>query len=261
MENLFKVNWCNSVMKAIILSAGEGTRIRKINHEVPKVLIPIIHKPMILWNIELLKEYGIIDIAINTHYMATQIKEYLDNGKRYGVNILYSYEKELLGTAGALKNFKDFFNDTFVVLYGDVISKINLKELIKFHKKNNAIGTLVVHKTDHPEDSDIVCVDKNNKIINTFHKSGKGGFGTLGNAAMYILEPEVLNYIDSTPCDFFKDIFPQILKDGKKLMAYDTKEFIKDAGTPNRIIEVEEKLKKIITGEKLRESQNLIDDE
>jgi len=243
-------------MKAIILSAGKGTRIQEINHEIPKVLIPVANKPMLLWNIELLKKHGITDIAINTHYMASQIKEYLDNGEKYGVNIIYSYEEELLGTAGALKNFKDFFDDTFIVLYGDIISKVDLKKLIEFHKQNNAAGTLVVHKTDHPEDSDIVHIDENNQIVNTIHKPGNNDFGTLGNAAMYILEPEVLHYINSEPCDFFKDVFPKMLKDGKKLMAYDTEEFIKDAGTPKRIAEVEKILK-----EGLQESKELVNNE
>ena len=248
-------------MNAIILSAGKGTRIREINSETPKVLIPIAHKPMLLWNIELLKEYGITDIAINTHHMADQIKEYLGDGKEYGVNIIYSYEKELLGTAGALNSFKDFFDDTFFVLYGDVISRINLERLKEFHEKNNAIGTLVVHETDHSEDSDIVCIDKDNRIISTLHKPGSNNFGTLGSAAMYILEPEILNYINPTPCDFFKDVFPRILENGEKVMAYNTDEFIRDAGTPNRIVEVENFLKKVIINEKLCKSQDLVNDE
>lgn len=230
-------------MKAIILAAGKGERMRSINSEIPKVLIPILKKPMLVWNIELLKKHNINEIAINTHHKPEKIREYLGDGNRFGVNIRYSYEEELLGTAGALNNFKDFFDDTFIVLYGDVISLIDLSKLIHFHKENNADATLVVHETDHPEDSDIIRLDSESKIINLYHKPGGWDYGNLGSAALYVLEPEVLNHISEGVSDFIEHVFPNMIFKGKNILGYNTNEFIKDAGTPKRLDEIQQYLK------------------
>lgn len=235
-------------MKAIILSAGKGTRLKKIRKDIPKVLMPIWGKPMIEWNIDLLKDYGINRIAINTHHLGNQITKRLGDGSRLGVEIRYSYEKELLGTAGSLINFKDFLNETFVVIYGDVISKLNLEKLMEYHRERKSKATLVVHNSDHPEDSDIVEVLKDWRIKKLHHKPGNIKYGTLGSAALYICEPEVINYVtkNTLPCDFIKDIFPKMLKDNQRLYAYMTEEFIKDAGTPKRLKEVKNHLREYL---------------
>lgn len=232
-------------MRAIILSAGKGERIREINDEVPKVLIPLLEKPMLVWNIELLKNHGIHDIAINTHHLAHKIKDYLGNGNKFGVNIRYSYEEELLGTSGALNNFKDFFDDTFIVIYGDVISQIDLSKLIHFHKEHNASATLVVHESDHPEDSDIVQLNDEEKITRLVHKPGSTEFGNIGNAALFVIEPKIFHYLEEGKSDFIKDVFPKMLDKGEKLVGYNTEEFIKDAGTPKRLDQVQQYLKEL----------------
>lgn len=231
-------------MKAIILSAGKGLRVRELNQEVPKVLLEIMGKPLIVWNIELLKKHGIRDIAVNTHYLANRIKDYLKDGSKFGVKITYSYEKELLGTAGALNNFREFFDGSFVVIYGDVISQIDLGKLIEFHKNKNASATLVVHKTDHPEDSDVVQINKDKRVIKLIHKPINKGFGVLGNAALYVLEQRVFDYLpECGRSDFVKDIFKKMLEKREIIYGYKTAEFIKDAGTPDRIKKVEQYLK------------------
>lgn len=233
-------------MKAIILSAGKGTRMQGFNNDLPKVLLPILDKPMILWNIELLKKHGIKDIAINTHYLANKLKEYLGDGSKFGINIKYSFEVELLGTSGALNNFREFLTETFLVVYGDVISTMDLGKLLKFHKDKKASAALVVRKTDHPLDSDIVQLDKNYRIVGVYHKPGNLDFGDIGNAAWYVLEPEVLDYIPHGKSDFIKDIFPKMISDQKKLYGYMTTEFIKDAGTPERLMQVQSYLKNLL---------------
>ncbi|MBI2449862.1 nucleotidyltransferase family protein [Candidatus Pacearchaeota archaeon] len=233
-------------MRAIILSAGKGMRMQDFNNDLPKVLLPILNKPMLLWNIELLKKYGITDIAINTHYLAEKIKEYLEDGRKFGVNIKYSYESELLGTSGALNNFREFFTNTFLVVYGDVLSNMDLSRLIKFHNDKKASATLVVRKTDHPLDSDIVQLDKNDGVVGVYHKPGTLDFGDIGNAAWYILEPDVFNYITPGHSDFIKDVFPRMIADKKIVYGYMTTEFIKDAGTPERLMQVQKFLKEIL---------------
>lgn len=232
-------------MKAIILSAGEGTRIRAVNQEIPKVLIEVCGKPMLKWNIDLLKKFGVTDIAINTHFMSDKIKDYLGDGSEFGVNIKYSYEPELLGTSGSLNNFRDFFDEPFFVIYGDIISTMNLEKVIEFHKNNNCAATLVVHKSSHPEDSDIVQMDEDGRITRLVHKPGDLKFGDMGNAAMYIVEPKIFEYLDEGKSDFVKDVFPKMIENGERIYGYDTQEFLKDAGTPERLTEVEKHLNKM----------------
>lgn len=231
------------IKKAIILSAGKGERMREVNNEIPKILLEVAGKPMIVWNIELLKKHGIEEIAINTHYLSEQVKEYLGDGTKFGVKIEYSYEDELLGTSGALNNFKDFFDGPFVVIYGDVITEMNLSKMMGFHRAKNSSATLVVHKSDHPEDSDIAQIDENAKIVKLIHKPGNRDFGDLGSAALYIVEKKVFDYLPDGKSDFIKDVFSKMLEANEPLYGYDTDEFIKDAGTPDRIKQVEEYLK------------------
>ena len=122
-------------MKAIVLAAGKGERLKPLTNHVPKVMLLIANKPILQYHIEQLKKAGITDIAINLHHMPEKIKEYFGDGTRFGVNINYSYEENLLGTAGAVKKLKGFFDKTFVVVYGDIFSELNLKKLIDFHKQ------------------------------------------------------------------------------------------------------------------------------
>jgi NDP-sugar pyrophosphorylase family protein len=222
-------------MKAIILSAGLGTRIRPLTDDIPKVMLPINGKPLLEHHISLLKRYGITDIAINLHYLPEKITGYFKEGNNFGVKITYSYEKELLGTSGAVKKLADFLNETFVVIYGDVAIDMNLGNLIKFHKKNNAAVTLVIHESDHPQDSDIIEVNKKSEILQLWKKPHQiMPKSNLTNAALYILEPKILTFIPKGQSDFIKDIFPNLIKKGVKLMGYNTKEFIKDMGTLER---------------------------
>jgi mannose-1-phosphate guanylyltransferase / phosphomannomutase len=232
-------------MKAIILSGGKGTRMKKINNKIPKVLLKIGGKSMIEWNIEFLKRYGVNNLLITTHYRSNMIKKSIGNGDNWKMNINYYIEEKPLGTSGALYNLKDYFNETFLVLYGDVISNINLNELIKFHKRKKASVTLVIHKTDHPEDSDIVQIKKNKQVNKLIHKPGNNNFGNLGNAAMYVLEPKVFKYLPKGKSDFIKDIFPKMIENKEKVFGYETNEFIKDLGTPRRFIEVQQYLNNI----------------
>jgi len=121
-------------MKAIILAAGHGTRLRPLTDRLPKVMLPLNDKPLIYYQIKWLKNNGIREIAINLHHLPMKIKEYLDKND-FGVKITYSYEKNIMGTAGAVKKLQQFFgNDPFLIFYGDNVTDLNLKKLISFHE-------------------------------------------------------------------------------------------------------------------------------
>lgn len=132
--------------KAVIVAGGRGERLRPLTNDVPKPMIEIVGKPLLQYQIEWLKFYGIKDILITTCYLPEKIQEYFGDGKKFGVNIRYFTENEPLGTSGALKENIDFLNESFVVLYGDIITNLSLISLIDFHKKNNALGTIVLHE-------------------------------------------------------------------------------------------------------------------
>ncbi|MEM2956386.1 MAG: nucleotidyltransferase family protein [Candidatus Pacearchaeota archaeon] len=234
-------------IKAIILAAGIGSRMAEMTKDTPKVMLRLNEKPIIQYQIEMLKNYGVKEVCINLHYMPEKIKEFLGNGEKFGIKIHYSYEPELLGTSGALLAFKKILTEDFFVIYGDVIGKVDLKRFYDFHKKNKADATLIVHESTHPEDSDIIQV-KENRIIKLIHKPGNRNFGTLGNAAWYILSPIVFDFIPEGKSDFVRDVFPKMLEKGLRLYAYNTNEFISDVGTPERFKKVQDLYERIRLG-------------
>ncbi len=200
-------------MKALILGAGKGTRLGYLTQDIPKVMVPINSIPCILYAIENLKKFNILDIAINTHHLPDKIKDYFGDGSNYGVKIKYSFETELLGSSGALNNFRDFFNETFLVYYGDVIAYFDIGNLIKVHKKNNSKFTLVVDKKRDPYKKGIIQFNKENKVINFIEKPDVLPSGEIAiNSGLYIIEPEILKEIPNGFNDFGNDLIPKLFK-------------------------------------------------
>ena len=227
-------------MKAVILCAGEGERLRPLTLTTPKPLLPIGNKPLIEHTIEWLARYGIHDLFINLHYLGETIEARLGDGGKHGAHITYSHEEELQGTAGALRAFADLIDEPFVVVYGDILTLFDLGKLEAFHRAHGAIGTLVVQRTDRPHDCDIVEVDVNFKVIGLHHAPGDFSHGNLGNAALYLLEPEILSFLPPQgPADFVVDLFPQALAEGKALYAYESDEELLDIGTHARYEEAQ----------------------
>ncbi|HJX50276.1 MAG TPA: nucleotidyltransferase family protein, partial [Candidatus Nanoarchaeia archaeon] len=193
-------------MKAIILCAGKGERLKPLTSNIPKPMIPINGKPLLEYLILLCKKYGIRDIAINTSYLPEKIKEYFGDGSKFGVDIRYSFEQELLGAAGALNNFRDFLDSSepFIVLYGDNITDVNLDKMIKFHKEKKALATLFLHKQEMADEKTTpgaVVFDAENRITNIIENPNKKQIEflknipdnrKLTNSGIYILNPEVL---------------------------------------------------------------------
>lgn len=221
--------------KAVILCAGEGTRLRPLTERCPKVMLPIAGKPVLEHHLALFKRHGVVEIYINLHHLPEQIVSYFQDGRRFGVRITYSYEEELRGTAGALRGFRDRLNETFAVHYGDVMSELDITKMLAFHKGKGSVATLVVHPTNRPHDSDIVVLDASGRVTAVYHKPGSAKYGNLGNAAFYILEPKVLEYLPQEgTSDFIQDIFPQMIKDGEPLYGYLTDDYLEDMGTLER---------------------------
>jgi NDP-sugar pyrophosphorylase family protein len=206
-------------------------------------MVEINGKPILEHNILLLKRYGITDIYINLHHQPDVIREHFGNGKKYGVNIKYSYEETLLGTAGAVRKIADEYWDRkecFILLYGDNLYEYDLREIINFHMKKKGIVTVAVYEKDNVSQSGIVVLDKDNKILKFIEKpKPEEAVSNLVNTGIYILEPDVLAYIPpGKTLDFGKDVFPELIEKGEdifgvmikgKLIAIDTPELLKEA--------------------------------
>jgi len=225
---------------ALIIAGGKGTRLGL--SDLPKPMAPLMGMPLLEHQIRLLASQGITDIYILSGFLAEKIIDYFGDGQAWKVSIKHIVEKQALGTAGAIKQVEKEIKDDFLVLYGDVYLDLDLKALIAFHRKNQAEVSLVVHPNDHPQDSDLVSLDAQGRISAFHSKPHAPGsyYRNLVNAALYMCSPCIFSYIpEGLSRDFGKDIFPAMLEDKRILYAYNTSEYLKDMGTPERLHSVE----------------------
>jgi mannose-1-phosphate guanylyltransferase len=213
-------------MRVLLLAAGEGARLRPLTEKLPKPMIPIGGKPILEHNVESLACHGIHEIAINLHHCPDVVMNHFGNGSRFDVNITYSYEPELLGTAGAAKKLEYYFQETFLVIYGDNLIDCDLKRLFSFHDEHSGMVTIVLHHRDDVSNSGVVSIDAQDRVTRFVEKPKIDQISSHWvNAGILVLEPEVLQYIPpGIPSDFGKEILPYLLKEGKKLYGYRLKE-------------------------------------
>ena len=232
---------------AVIQAGGKGTRLRELTGDlVPKPLLKLNGKPMIEWQMECLKRYGITEFVFIIGHLGEKIQEYFQDGKAWGVQISYVQETEPLGSAGALFYLKDRLQErNFLLIFGDVMFDIELNRMLQFHEEKNALATLLVHPNSHPQDSDLVVLDTDGRVIGFDSKNNIRDywFDNCVNAGIYVVSGTLLEQI-KTPIktDLEKDIiFPLIKSD--KIYGYRTPEYVKDAGTVERFKKVEEEQK------------------
>jgi histidinol-phosphate phosphatase family protein len=226
------------VKQVVILAGGMGKRLRARLGDLPKPMIPIGGRPLLEHQIELSKQHGFTDIKIFACYRADLIEKHFGDGSRLGVNISYVIEDEPLGTAGAVLAALDRLADTFLVLYGDVMVNVDLGRIWEAHLRGEADVTLLVHPNDHPFDSDLVEVDPEGWITGLYNRphSSDRWYQNLVSAGLYIVRKASLRSFSSGPgmFDFGKDLFPTMMRQGAKLLGYNSQEYIKDIGTPER---------------------------
>lgn len=226
-------------MKCVIMAGGKGSRISSIANEIPKPMIKISGKPVLENSIEVLKKQGIVDIIITVGHLGKIIMDYFGDGSRLGVNISYYYEKELLGNAGALFRIKDELNDDFLLINGDIIFDIDINKMIMYHKKQGGLATILVHPNNHPFDSGIIICDKTNVVRKWLTKEEPKPefYRNRTNAGMHILSPKLLNNMSKEKVDLDRDILRPLANTGE-LIAYESTEYVKDMGTPERYFSV-----------------------
>lgn len=222
-------------MKAMILAAGKGTRVRPITHTIPKPLIPILQKPVMEFLLELLRKHGFDQVVVNVSHLANEIESYFRDGQRFGVEIAYSFEGSIiegelvgkaLGSAGGMRKIQDFypfFDDTFVVLCGDALIDLDLSAAVKKHKEKGAIATIVTKSVPREQVSSygVVVTDESDRIKSFQEKpSVEEALSTNINTGIYIFEPEVLDYIPSgQEYDIGGDLFPKLVAMGAPFYA------------------------------------------
>ena len=222
-------------MKAMILAAGKGTRVRPITHTIPKPMIPILQKPVMEFLLELLREHGFTEIMVNVSHLAEEIENYFRDGQRFGVEIAYSFEGRIedgeligdaMGSAGGLKkiqNFQRFFDDTFVVLCGDALIDLDLTEAVRRHKAKGAMASLITMRVpkDQVSSYGVVVTDEDGRVRSFQEKPAVDeAASNMINTGIYIFEPEVLDFVPSDkPFDIGSDLFPKLVEAGAEFYA------------------------------------------
>ncbi|MBW4519015.1 MAG: NDP-sugar synthase [Scytolyngbya sp. HA4215-MV1] len=217
-------------MKAMILAAGKGTRIRPITYTIPKPMIPIMQKPVMEFLLELLRQHGFDQIMVNVSHLAYEIESYFRDGQRFGVQLAYSFEGrvvdgelmgEALGSAGGMRRIQDFspfFDDTFVVLCGDALIDLDLTAAVKWHREKGSIATVVMKSVPREEVSSygVVVTDEEGRIQAFQEKpSVEEALSTNINTGIYIFEPEIFKYIPSgQEYDIGGQLFPHLVEIG-----------------------------------------------
>jgi mannose-1-phosphate guanylyltransferase len=222
-------------MKAMILAAGKGTRVRPITHTTPKPMIPILQKPVMEFLLELLRQHGFNQIMVNVSHLSEEIENYFRDGQRFGVQIAYSFEGRIedgkligdaLGSAGGLKRIQDFqpfFDDTFVVLCGDALIDLDLCEAVRRHKEKGAMASLITKRVppDQVSSYGVVVSDPDGRVLSFQEKpSVEDAASDMINTGIYIFEPEVLDFIPSgEPFDIGSELFPKLVEAGAPFFA------------------------------------------
>ncbi|MGI6778592.1 MAG: sugar phosphate nucleotidyltransferase [Acetivibrionales bacterium] len=209
-------------MKAIIMAGGEGSRLRPLTCDLPKPMVPVMNIPVMEHIIELLKYHNITEIGVTLMYLPQKIKDYFGDGSNFGVNLHYFTEKTPLGTAGSVKNAQSFLDDTFIVISGDSLTNLDISSAFQYHRMKKSKATLVLTKVDVPLEYGVVITNENGAITGFLEKPSWGEvFSDTVNTGTYILEPEVLEYMEENKkYDFSQELFPLLLEKKQPLFGY-----------------------------------------
>ena len=228
-------------MRAMILSAGYGTRLSDLTRETPKPMLLLQERPMLEYIICHLARHGFNKIAINLHFLPEAIQDYFGDGSRFGVELVYSYEPELLGTAGGIKNMEDFLGagEAFMVHYGDVLTDQDFTAMLHFHRKRKALATLLLHQ--RTRSNSVVSLDKEGRIIGFLERpteeARRGVQSPWVNSGICICDLQLLDEIPAAvACDLPRDIFPRLI-DGNRLFGFPLSGYRCAVDSPDRLTE------------------------
>lgn len=223
-------------MKVVIMAGGKGTRIASVASDIPKPMIPIEGVPVLEREILSLKDQGFTDIILTVSHMADYIMHYFGNGRKFGVHIDYFVEEVPLGNAGALYKLKDQLTEDFLLLNADAVFDVDFNRFVEYHKAKGGLVTLFTHPNSHPYDSGLIIADKNGAVEKWLAKEDERPqwYRNRVNAGLHVISPKILETEINTPKI---DLDRQLLKPlagSRKMFCYDSPEYVKDMGTPDR---------------------------
>ncbi|WP_353662703.1 sugar phosphate nucleotidyltransferase [Hydrogenimonas sp. SS33] len=229
-------------LKAVMMAGGFGTRIQPLTHSVPKPMLPVVNLPMMEHTLNKLVETGIDEVVILLYYKPEVIKNHFGDGSRWGVKIHYVLPDDDYGTAGAVGFGRQYLDTTFMIVSGDLVTDFDFKKIFEYHERKNAKLTITLTSVENPLQFGVVIANEEGKIEKFLEKPSWGEvFSDTINTGIYIIEPEILNYIPvGENFDFAKDLFPLLMKEGIDLMGYNATGYWRDVGNPDSYREVHE---------------------
>ena len=255
-------------MKTVIMAGGRGSRISELFPDIPKPLIPIQNVPVLERELISLKSQGFEDIIITVSYMGEKIEEYFGDGTKWGVRITYFEEKVPLGNAGALFKMRDILgNEPFLLLNADAVFDVDFNRMATFHQSHGGLVTLFTHPNSHPYDSGLIIENENHEVEQWLAKEDERPkyYKNRVNAGLHIIDPKVLDRseVNTETIGTVKvDLDRQILKPlcgTRKMFCYDSPEYVKDMGTPERFKSVESDfISGIVQGKNLKNMQKAV---
>jgi len=220
-------------MKAVIMAGGEGSRLRPLTSNLPKPMIPLVNRPMMEHVVNLLRQHGFDEVVVTVAYLANAIRTYFGDGSEFGVKMVYATEETPLGTAGSVRNARDELDDRFLVISGDVLTDIDLSAIVATHDAKGAMATIGLTPVENPLEFGIVITKEDGSIERFLEKPTWGQvFSDTINAGIFVLEPEIFDYIPAgRPVDFSSEVFPALLEEGKPLFGAVATGYWEDVGT------------------------------
>jgi mannose-1-phosphate guanylyltransferase/phosphomannomutase len=220
-------------MKAVILAGGEGTRLRPLTSNAPKPMMPIANQPMMEHIVRLLAKHGFDDIVVTVAFLANHIRNYFGDGSEFGVRMRYATEEAPLGTAGSVRNAMDELDETFLVISGDVVTDVDLTEIVAAHRDKHAFASIALKRVENPVEFGIVITRDDGTIERFLEKPTWGQvFSDTINTGIYVLEPGVFDFIpEGEVVDFSSDVFPAMLERGNRLIGCIVDGYWEDVGT------------------------------
>ena len=230
-------------MRAMILAAGLGTRLRPLTDTLPKPLLPIAGAPLILWNLLLLRQHGIMEVIINLHHLGHLIEQELGDGARFGMRLSYSREPVILGTGGGIKQAEPFFNgEPFAVLNGDTLLELDLGALIRFHEQRNALATMVLREDPDADRWGAVEVDGQQRVVRIIGRglSKAGQTAKRMFAGVHVMHPRLLKDVPTGQVSSIIDTYVNAIQRGELILGYKMDGYWSDVGTPERYAQAQQ---------------------
>jgi NDP-sugar pyrophosphorylase family protein len=242
-------------MKAMILAAGYGERMRPLTDKIPKSLLPLDNKPILHYTLKLLKKNGIKEIVINLHHLHQMVMDAFGDGSSYGMRIHYSYEREILGTAGGIKAAEKFLRDgTFLVINSDIIMDIDINKVLEFHREKKAVITMVLREDADADRYGAIEIDSTGRVrrfLGITTRDDKRGTKDEGRrtkeegrgqvlrklmfTGIHIFEPDIFNEIPAGRfCGITEEIYPKLMREDVPVYGYEFNGYWIDIGTPER---------------------------